>query len=83
VASADGIYIVPAFQAVVGRNSSGVLLGNGDNAALLYIPGKGTLYLLPPGGESATPGRMNEKGLVTFSSSVQGSREGTSIPAAS
>ena len=76
VASEDGILIVPAFQAVVGRNSGGVLLGNGDNVALLYIPGKGTLYLLAPGGESATPGRMNEKGLVTFSSSVQGVERG-------
>jgi probable HAF family extracellular repeat protein len=76
VASADGISIVPAFKAVVGRNSRGVLLGNGDNVALLYIPGKGTLYLLPPGGESASPGRMNEMGLVTFSSSVQGVNKG-------
>src|SRR5512139_2810456 len=76
VASADGISIVPAFRAVVGRNSSGVLLGNGDNVALLYVPGKGTLYLLPPGGESASPGRMNEKGLVTFSSSAQGVEKG-------
>jgi len=76
VSSAGGISIVPAFQAVVGRNSSGVLLGNGDNAALLYIPGKGYLYLLPPGGESASPGRMNEKGLVTFSSSAQGVEKG-------
>jgi probable HAF family extracellular repeat protein len=76
VASTDGISIVPAFQSVVGRNSSGALLGNGGNATLLYIPGKGTLYLLPPGGESATPGRMNEKGLVTFSSSAQGVEKG-------
>jgi probable HAF family extracellular repeat protein len=76
VATAGGISIVPAFQAVVGRNSSGALLGNGDNVALLYIPGKGTLYLLPPGGESASPGRMNEKGLVTFSSSAQGVEKG-------
>jgi hypothetical protein len=76
VASPDGISVVPAFQAVVGRNSNGVLLGNGDNSALLYVPGKGYLYLLPPGGESATPGRMNEKGLVTFSSTVQGIEKG-------
>jgi len=76
VASPNGISIVPAFQAVVGRNSGGVLLGNVDNAALLYIPGKGYLYLLPPGGESATPGRMNEKGLVTFSSTVKGIEKG-------
>jgi probable HAF family extracellular repeat protein len=76
VASADGISTVPAFRAVVGRNSLGALLGGGENAALLYIPGKGTVYLLPPGGESASPGRMNEKGLVTFSSSVQGVEKG-------
>ena len=76
VASVDGISVVPAFRAVVGRNSIGALLGNGDNAVLLYVPGKGYLYLLPPGGESASPGRMNEKGLVTFSSSVQGVEKG-------
>lgn len=76
VVSTGGISIVPAFTAVVGRNSGGALLGNGDNAALLYIPGKGYLNLLPPGAESASPGRMNEKGVVTFSSSAQGVEKG-------
>lgn len=76
VSSPGGISIVPAFEAVVSRNSSGWLLGKGGNAALLYIPGKGTLYLLPPGGESASPGRLNENGKATFSSTVSGVEKG-------
>jgi hypothetical protein len=76
VASAGGISIEPAFRAVVGKNSEGFLLGYGEGKALLYVPGKGCLCLLPPGAESASPGRMNEKGVVTFSSSAQGVERG-------
>jgi len=69
----DGrIDIPPTFAAVVGRTSTGVLLGYGDNSVRVFVPGKGYLTLLPPGGDSASPGRMNEKGLVTFSSASQG-----------
>jgi hypothetical protein len=74
VASAGGISTVPAFTAVVARNTRGDLLGIGDNAALLYIyrPGQGYLNVIPPGAESVSPGRINEQGQMTFSSSTQG-----------
>jgi probable HAF family extracellular repeat protein len=76
----NGVYIDPTpgwgYSEAFYVGEDGALLGNGDNAALLYIPGKGYLNLLPPGAESASPGRMNEKGLVTFSSSAQGVEKG-------
>ena len=78
VASAAGVSIVPVFTAVVARNSRGELLGNGDNAALLYIyrPGEGFLSVIPPGAESVSPGRINEQGQMTFSSSANGVERG-------
>ena len=73
----DGrIEIPPTFLSVVGRTSTGVLLGSGDNVARMFVPGKGYLSLLPPGGDSATPGRVNDKGMATFSSPVQGVEKG-------
>ena len=76
VAGDDGISVSPAFTTIVGRNSNGELLGHADNVARLYIPGKGYLDLVLPGGDSASPGRVNEKGLVTFSSPVKGVEKG-------
>jgi len=76
VASGGRIEIPPSFTAVVGRTSTGVLLGAADNVVRVFVPGKGYLTLLPPGGDSASPGRMNEKGLVTFSSASQGVEKG-------
>jgi len=76
VASGGQVSVPPAFTAVVARTSTGVLLGNSDNVALLYVPGKGYQSLSLPGGDSASPGRVNEKGLATFSSPVKGVEKG-------
>jgi probable HAF family extracellular repeat protein len=66
----------PSFSSIVGRTSAGVLFGTGDNVARMFIPDKGYLSLLPPGGETASPGRMNENGLATFSAPDQGVEKG-------
>jgi hypothetical protein len=78
VSSPGGVSIVPVFTTVVARNSRGDLLGNGDNAALLYIykPGQGYLNVIPPGAESVSPGRINDLGQMTFSSSAKGVEKG-------
>jgi probable HAF family extracellular repeat protein len=77
VASGGSIEIPPSFAAVVGRTSSGVLLGAADNVVRVFDPAKNVYQkLIAPGAESASPGRMNEKGQVTFSSSAQGVEKG-------
>ena len=76
VAGGGDVSVSPAFTSIVGRTPGGELLGHADNVARLYVPGKGYLDLVLPGGDSASPGRLNEKGLVTFSSPVKGVEKG-------
>jgi probable HAF family extracellular repeat protein len=71
--SSGGVVTTPPhFAAIVGKTPTGVLFGNDDNVARMFVPEKGYLSLLAPGGESASPGRINRQGMATFSSSVQG-----------
>jgi len=76
VADGGNLSLPPSFSAIVGRTPDGVLFGDGDNVARMFIPGKGTLSLLPPGGESASSGRINESGLATFSAPQGGVERG-------
>jgi probable HAF family extracellular repeat protein len=76
VSSGGAVSTPPSFTSVVGRTSTGVLFGNGDNVARMFIPDKGYLSLVPPGGQSASPGRMNENGLATFSAPDRGVEKG-------
>jgi probable HAF family extracellular repeat protein len=76
VADGGRIAIPSEFTAVVSRTSAGVLLGKADNVVLLYVPGEGNLNLYLPGGDSPSPGRVNEKGLATFSAPVGGQEKG-------
>jgi probable HAF family extracellular repeat protein len=70
------VSIPPTFSSIVGITSTGTLFGSGDNVARMFIPGKGYLSLLPPGEETASPGRMNENGLAAFSARYRGVEKG-------
>jgi probable HAF family extracellular repeat protein len=75
--SGNGVVSTPSsFTSIVGRTPTGVLFGNADNVARMYIPEKGYLTLVPPGGDAVSPGRMNDKGLATFSASERGVEKG-------
>ena len=68
--------ILPGFSAVLGGNAAGQLIGRMDNAARLYIPGKGYLDVTPPLAAEAFPNAINESGLVALTSSSGGVRKG-------
>ncbi len=68
--------ILPGFTAIFGANSAGQVIGRKDNAARLYIPGKGYLDVTPPLANEAFPGTINESGLVALTSSSGGVQRG-------
>ncbi len=68
--------ILPGFSAVQGGNLAGELIGTNDNAARLYVPGKGYFDLTPPTAAEAFPNVINESGLVAITSLLGGSEKG-------
>jgi uncharacterized membrane protein len=68
----DGVIeVLPGFTEALGANAGGVLIGEWDNIARMYLPGTGYFNLVPPGAISAKPQGINGSNLVAISS-VQG-----------
>ncbi len=75
--SRDGVTeILPGFSTVMGGNAAGQLIGRQDNAARLYIPGKGYTDVTPPLASEASPNAINDSGLVALTSLSDGVRKG-------
>ncbi|MBI5420598.1 MAG: hypothetical protein HZA60_10950 [Deltaproteobacteria bacterium] len=70
------VEVLPGFTVVVGTNASGYVIGNGENTAMLYLPGRGYLDVSPPGTSFAVARGINESGLVALSSVQDGSEKG-------
>lgn len=68
--------ILPGFSVVVAGNSSGKLVGNGDNAARLYLPNYGYRDLAPPGTDISASRGINENGRVAIVSEESGADKG-------
>ncbi len=68
--------VLSGFNAVVGANASGQILGTSGGAAILFVPGTGSVVLSPPGSSSVTPRGLNESGLVAVSSLQAGTERG-------
>jgi len=68
--------IFPGFSVVAAGNSSGELVGSGDNTARLYLPYQGYRDLTPPGTNSAVPRWINENGRVAVNSRQSGTDRG-------
>jgi len=68
--------IFPGFSVVVAGNSSGELVGSGDNTARLYLPNQGYRDLTPPGTTFAVPRWINENGRVAVNSRQSGTDRG-------
>ena len=67
--SRDGVVeILPGFNAVTGKNSSGQILGSSGGAVRLFRPGSGYITLSPPGSSSVVARGLNESGIVAVSS---------------
>lgn len=64
--------VLPGFSVVVAGNSSGELVGNGDNTARLYLPNQGYRNLAPPGTSFSIPRGINEHGRVAIHSLQSG-----------
>lgn len=60
--------VLSGFNSVVGANASGEILGTSGGAAILFVPGTGSVVLSPPGSSSVVPRGLNEAGLVAVSS---------------
>jgi probable HAF family extracellular repeat protein len=73
----DGVAeVFPGFSVVAAGNSSGELVGSGDNTARLYLPNQGYLDLTPPGTTFAIPRSINENGRVAVTSRQSGTDRG-------
>jgi hypothetical protein len=68
-AERDGeIEVFPFFSAIAGSNSSGILVGDGDNTARILKPGQGYVSINPPGAISSETHGINESGFVALTS---------------
>lgn len=75
--SRDGVVeIFPGFSVVAAGNSSGELVGNGNDTARLYLPDQGYRDLTPPGTTSAVARSINENGRVAVNSRQSGNDRG-------
>lgn len=68
--------ILPGFSVILGGNLAGQLIGTKDNAARLYLPGKGYYDLTPPTAIEACPNAINDAGHVALTSVSGGVRKG-------
>jgi probable HAF family extracellular repeat protein len=68
--------VFSGFSVVAAGNSSGELVGSGDNTARLYLPNQGYRNLTPPGTTSAVPRSINENGRVALTSRQSGTDQG-------
>ncbi len=68
--------LLPGFSKILGGNSAGQYIGLKDDSARLYTPLNGYTDLTPPTTVAASPGAINESGLVALTSSTDGVRKG-------